>query len=199
MDAVGGEAVASGAIGDVLLVSAQKSYKITKRPDWFKTRKLFGGTIPWIGIHMIDAMRWVSGREFTEAASYQARLGFPSVGEMETVTTTLLRMDNGGPAVLHMDYCRPSTAPTHGDDRLRLAGNKGVLEYRADSGIVLMNDSGKPATVEPLPYAEGLFIDFLEMVYGGKPNDLRTEDVFRLTEIVLQAREAAEAHRFVRL
>lgn len=192
-------AVASGAIGEVLQVSAQKSYKITPRPVWFKTRKLFGGTIPWIGIHMIDLMRWISGREFTEAASYQARLGFPSVGEMETVTATLLRMDNGGTAILHMDYCRPPTAPTHGDDRLRLAGTEGVMEYRADSGVMLMTRSKKLATLEPLPSTGGLFTEFLEMVYGGKQSDLRSEDVLRLTDIVLRARDAAEAHHLVRL
>ncbi len=192
-------AVASGAVGEVLQVSAQKSYKITQRPAWFKTRKLFGGTIPWIGIHMIDLMRWVSGRELAEAASFQARLGFPELGDMETTTATMFRMDNNGTATLHMDYYRPPTAPTHGDDRLRLAGTGGVIEYRADSGVILMTRTEKPQTVEPQPPQGGLFTDFLEMVYNGRQNDLTSEEVLRLTDIVLRARDAAESHRLVRL
>ncbi|MGB9606708.1 MAG: Gfo/Idh/MocA family protein, partial [Bryobacteraceae bacterium] len=55
--------VDSGEIGEVAQITAQKSYKLGKRPAWYRKRSTYGGTIPWIGIHMVDLMRWSSGRE----------------------------------------------------------------------------------------------------------------------------------------
>jgi hypothetical protein len=51
-------------------------------------------------------------------------------------------MANGGVAMLHMDYCRPETAQTHGD-RLRLAGTKGAADDPAATGVTVM--SARPA------------------------------------------------------
>ena len=37
-----------------------------------------------------------------------------------------------------MDYLRPATAPTHGDDRLRIAGTLGVVEHQEGRGLTLV-------------------------------------------------------------
>ncbi|HVX67424.1 MAG TPA: Gfo/Idh/MocA family oxidoreductase [Bryobacteraceae bacterium] len=191
--------VEAGAIGEVGQVSAQKSYKIDERPEWYRHRNTYGGTIPWIGIHMIDLMRWTGGREFTEAVSYQTRLGFPAIGEMENVTGSLFRLDNGGVGLLRIDYLRPKAAPTHGDDRLRLAGTRGVLEYQASTGVTLMAGERPPEAIKEFPEAKFLFIDFLESIYLGKTHRLTESDIFRVNEIVLLARESAERHQIVKL
>ena len=99
--------VQSGAIGDVLQMDAQKSYQLGARPAWQKHATTYGSTILWIAIHSIDLMLLVSGRRFTEAASLQSHVGFPEAGDMQNVTASLFRMDNGGSATLHMDYLRP--------------------------------------------------------------------------------------------
>lgn len=83
--------VDSGAIGEVAQISAQKSYKLGPRPEWMRHRATFGGTIPYIGVHMVDLMRWVSGRELVEAASFQTRIGYPEMLDMENTTATLFR------------------------------------------------------------------------------------------------------------
>jgi predicted dehydrogenase len=72
-----------------------------------EARTTYGSTILWIAAHSIDLMLWVSGRSFTEAASLQSHVAFPEAGDMQNVTRTLFRMDNGGSATLHMDYLRP--------------------------------------------------------------------------------------------
>lgn len=192
-------AVESGAIGEVVQVAGQKSYKLGKRPEWFKRRATYGGTIAWIGIHMIDLMRWTSGREFTEALSYQARIGPPEIGEMETVTGTLFRLDNGGIGTLRMDYFRPETAPSHGDDRLRLAGTKGVVEYQAATGVTLLTGNARPQQITDLPPRGSVFIDFLESLYLGKTPALSEADIWRVNEITLLARDSAERHAIVKL
>jgi len=194
--------VGSGQIGEPVAVGAQKSYKLGltrgQRPAWMRKRATYGGTIPYIGIHMVDLMRWISGREFVEAAAFQSAIGFPEIGEMENNAAVVYRLDNRGSATLRMDYLRPETAPTHGDDRLRIAGTRGVMEYQAGA-VTLMTAAQQPRRVTDLPSRPPLFADFLDSIYNGKPHLISLDDVFRVTEIVLRSREAAETNRIVRL
>ncbi len=196
------ELVAAGQIGEPVSLGAQKSYKLGlergQRPDWMRRRNSFGGIIPYIGIHMVDLMRWVSSREFVETAAFQSRVGFPELGEMENNTAVIYRLDNGGTATLRMDYLRPETAATHGDDRLRIAGTRGVVEYQGGT-VTLLTATEKSHTVADLPRRPPLFADFLDSVYNGKPHLIALDDIYRVTEIVLRSREAAETSRIVRL
>jgi predicted dehydrogenase len=192
------QVVESGQIGEVAQIDAQKSYKLGERPAWMLHRSSFGGTIPFIGGHMVDLMRWLSGREFVETVSLQAHVGYPDYGQMENTTGSLFRLDNGGIAVLHMDFFRPQTAPTHGDDRLRLVGTGGVVEYQEATGVTVVTGREKPRTVTELPKDRSHFLDFLDSVYNQKPAGLSLSDVYRVSEIVLAARESAERRAFVK-
>ncbi len=191
--------VQSGEIGDVITMAAQKSYKLGARPEWMKKRATFGGIIPYIAIHMVDLMRWISGREFVEAAAFQSNVGFPAYGEMENNAAVIFRLDNNGTAAARLDYLRPGTAPTHGDDRLRIAGTKGVVEYQDGVGLRLMTTDSKPALVDELPPAGLLFADFLDAVYNGRKHVISPGEIFRVNQIVLSARDAAEGHRIVKI
>lgn len=191
--------VDSGEIGEVAQIDAQKSYKGGSRAAWYTRHASYGGTIPWIGIHMVDLMRWASGREFTDAASFQAHIAYPELGDMENVTGTLFRMDNGGTATLRMDYLRPESCPTHGDDRLRLAGTRGIVEYMAATGVTVLSAGRKPRTVAQLPARRWLFAEFLQSVYNNGTDTLKLADIYRVNEIVLGAREAAEKKQIVHL
>jgi len=192
--------VERGEIGEPVSLGAQKSYKLGlergQRPDWMRRRASFGGTIPYIGIHMVDLMRWTSGREFVSTAAFQSTVGVPELGEMENNTAVVYRLDNRGTATLRMDYLRPETAPTHGDDRLRIAGTKGVVEFQGDS-LTLITSSEKPRVVAGLPRRPSLFADFLDSLYNARPHLIALQDVYRVTEIVLRSREAAETGRVV--
>src|SRR5574340_697241 len=190
--------VASGEIGEVAQMGAQKSYQLGERPEWMRRRATFGGTIPYIGVHMVDLMRFTSGRDLVQAASFQNRIGYAELGDMENTTVTLFRLDNGGTAALRMDYLRPAAAPSHGDDRLRLAGTRGVVEYQQATGLTLVTEREKPRVITECPRGGSLFLDFLGSVYhGGKPG-LTLQEIYRVNEIVLAAREAAESGQIVR-
>ncbi len=191
--------VMEGGIGEVVTVAAQKSYKLGERPDWMKSRSSFGGIIPYIGIHMIDLMRWTSGHDFIEAAAFQSNVGAPQTREMENNAAVIFRLDNRGTGSLRMDYLRPAAAPTHGDDRLRIAGTAGVVEYQEGRGVSLVTTSRKPEQITDLPPEKQLFADFLEALYGGGRHLISLQDVFRVSEIVLKARDAAETGSVVKL
>ena len=191
--------VQNGEIGDVLCLGAQKSYKLGERPGWMKKRGTYGGTIPYIGIHMVDLMRYVSAHDFTATAAFHSRTGMTDYGEMEGNIAVIFQMDNQGTANLRLDYLRPAAAPTHGDDRLRIAGTRGVLEYQAGTGLTLLTATDKPRTISELPAGKRLFVDFLESLYLGGHHALSCEEIFRVNEIVLKARDAADTGQVVRL
>lgn len=191
--------VESGEIGEVAQMGAQKSYKLGERADWMRHRSTYGGTIPYIAVHMVDLMRWTSGRELVEAVSLHSRIGHPEMQDMENVTATIFRLDNGGIAALRMDYLRPDTAPTWGDDRIRLAGTRGVVEFQEARGLSLMTDKRPLRQITDWPANESLFVDFLNSVYSGQTSGLSLRDIYRVNEIVLAARDSADQHRFARL
>ena len=118
---------------------------------------------------------------------------------MENTTATVFRLDNGGTAALHMDYLRPDIAPTWGDDRLRLAGTRGVVEYQAATGVTLITGKDAPRQIRDLPRDRSLFIDFLESIYLQKTAGLTLKDIYRVNHIVLAARDSADEHQIVRL
>jgi len=196
-------AIADGLIGEVCLMSAQKSYRLggdcsgRERPEWVKSRRTFSGIIPFIGIHALDFMQWTSGRSYVEVMAYQKNVGHPQIREMEDEASVLLKLDNGGSATAHMDYCRPAAAPTHADDRLRIAGNRGVVEMIGEQPPLLITHNGQ-RTLE-LGTEENHFVDFVRAIKSGG-NCLAPEaDCYRITEIVLKARQSAETGKPVRL
>ena len=185
------EVVRSGIIGEVCLANAQKSYKLGERPEWQKSHKTFSSTIAFIGIHCVDLIRWCTGREFIEVMAYQSNAGHPEVRDMEDNAVMLLKMDNGASACIHLDYCRPRKAATHGDDLLRIAGNKGVIEtYEHGSKVRLITHEEE---YEELPLGEPVdqFLNFVNAIKGLERCEVPAEDCFRVTEIVLKARESS--------
>src|SRR2546426_11160681 len=111
---------------------------------------------------------------------------------MENATGTLFRLDNGGVAVLHMDYLRPQRAATHGDDRLRLAGTGGGGEYQQATGVTVISGKQNARTITELPQSRSLFLDFLDAVYNRKTAGLSLGDIFRVNEIVVGGRGCPE-------
>lgn len=192
--------VDSGALGDIVQLNGQKSYVFAEqppRPQWMRHKATFSGTIPYIGIHLVDLMRFTSRQEPVEVAAFQAHIGQPDAGDMENTASVTMRLASGGTADFHLDYLRPANAGSHGDDRLRLVGTKGVLEYIESSGITLMTEQEKAHAVTLDPRGPSLVADFLASTYGSATPLLTLHDIFRANEIVLAARDAAETKKVV--
>lgn len=190
--------VGDGTVGEIYQIASQISYKMGKRAPWFQKTATYGGSITWVGIHMLDLMRWTSGREFTAVAGFETRKG-REMGEMETATASVLQLDNGGVATLRVDYLRPETATTHEDYRVRLAGTKGIVEYTLATGVTLMTEDAPPRTITELPQERSLFIDYLNATYNGKEPTVSTTDIYRICEATLAAEEAANKGIMVRI
>lgn len=193
-------AVAEGMIGEPALAFGQKSYKFgSSRPEWYKQRKTYGGTIPWVAIHAIDFVRFVTGLEYTSVAGVQANKVHPDYPECEDCGALLFKLSNGGQAAITFDYLRPATAVTHGDDRLRVAGSQGVIEVRAAEGICQAITQNRPAVELPRGGGIDFFADFLQELRGEGQHLIKPDEPFRITEVALKAREAADTGQIVRL
>ncbi len=189
--------VESGALGDIVQMNGQKSYVFAEqppRPQWMRQKATFSGIIPYIGIHLVDLMRFISGQEPVEVAAFQAHIGLPEAGDMEDTASVMMRLASGGTADFHLDYLRPANA-SHGDDRLRLAGTKGVLEYIESTGLTLATDQEKMHAVTLDARRPQLVADFLASIYSSQTPLLTLHDIFRSNEIVLSARDAAETRK----
>ncbi|UCD29862.1 MAG: Gfo/Idh/MocA family oxidoreductase [Planctomycetota bacterium] len=197
------QAVEEGLIGEPVLISAQKSYRWRgpHRPDYYKLRKTYGGTIPWVAIHAIDFIRFVSGLEYANVTARHAVKVHKDYPECEDCGALLFEMKNRGQATLTFDYLRPLKAPSHGDDRIRVIGSKGVIEIRkAGKGFCELITNEKPAHQPPLQKAKGnIFVDFVESLRSGKAHCLGPEDPFRATEVAIKARDAADTGKTITL
>lgn len=182
----GARMVADGEIGELRMITAQKSYKFgTRRPEWYKDRSLYGGTIPWVGIHAIDWIYHFSGKKFLSVSA-------ESFGDSpEMAALCKFRLEDGVIAAVNLDYYRPSVAPTHDDDRIRCVGTRGILEIR-EGNIHVMNESG--CLMHTPTAAPELFTEFLN---GNEP--IAPEEIFYLTRVALLARESADTKKEVRI
>ena len=186
------KAVENGRIGKIRMMDSRKSYKLGVRPGFYKSRKTYCGILPWVGIHAIDWMQWLSGETYTNVHAYHSCLENGGNGEMDITSSAQFMMTNGVIATLTADMFRPSSAATHGDDRVRLVGTKGILEI-TDSQVSLLSDAEGGKTLLPLPQKGDIFADFLELILHGRENDNTAEDAFEVTKWALLAHADAEA------
>lgn len=194
------DAVRAGKIGEPILASARKSYEFNgPRPDFYRRRETYGGTIPWVAIHAIDYVRWVTGLEYTRVAAFHANKAHPNFPGCEDSGAILYGLSNQGQATITFDYLRPDGAPTHGDDWLRVAGSEGVLEVVDDAKRCLLLRGPNPPEELALPKTPDLFENFMLELRGGAPHVISAADVFRVTEVALKTRNAADTGTLVDL
>ena len=191
----------NGEIGEVVLVNGRKSYKWGTRPDWFADRETYGGTICWVGIHALDFIHYITGLNFRNVMAMQGNFAHPSHKDCEDNCALVLEMDNGAHATVSVDLCRPSSAPTHGDDWVRIVGTKGVLEANASKGTCNLIVEGKEPVDVPVAKRGKMFQNFL-LSLSGKAEyepELSTQDAFMLTHVCLCARDAADTGKMVKI
>ena len=187
--------IQNGAVGKIKFIRTQKSYKLGKRPDFYKQRSTYGGTIPWVGSHAVDWMIFYSKGEFESVTAFQNREDNQNHGDLEVVAHALFRMKNGIIADAGIDYLRPSTAVSHGDDRVRIAGTDGVIEVIGNQ-IRLINDSGD-IVINPPPADRDVFSDFILELTTGRTALVDDKETMKLAEAVILAQESADREQTV--
>ena len=192
------DAVAAGRIGQVVLATAQKSYRFGTRPPWYANREDYGGTILWVASHGIDAIRFTTGQRFVRVSGRQGNVCQPDHGSMEDHAVCVFELGGGGTAMVHADYLRPAKADTHGDDRVRLAGSLGVLEVRGGRcGLVTNDQAETDITDEATP--PPVHRQLLAAVRGQSQGRYSTAASLEMAAVLLCARDAADAQTVVQI
>jgi hypothetical protein len=108
------------------------------------------------------------------------------------------KMKNGGSVAVTLDYLRPESAVTHGDERVRLAGSKGVIEtVLIDKRVSVIDADGtKNLPLTPRP---DIFTAFVRALRERAPLPIAVDDAFRITEIVLKAQRTSDTGRSISL
>lgn len=181
------ELICRGTIGRIRLIQAQKSYRLGERPEFFKRREQMGGLIPWVSIHMIDMILWLTGKKCHRVYASHNNLDNNGYEDLEMVSICQMELEDGILASVNSDYYRPQAAPTHGDDRIRIVGTKGILEIR-DEKLGLMTDSLAENVDLLLP--PDLFGDFLLRIKNNLPLD--GLDGLYSTYVSLMLRQSAD-------
>ncbi len=186
--------IRNGAIGKVKMISTRKSYKLGKRAEFFKKRETYGGTIPWVGSHAIDWMIAVSGANFKKVWAVQSIEDNNDHGELEVSAQCLFEMTGGVMAQASIDYLRPTAGPSHGDDRLRVAGTKGVIEV-AHEKITLIDGNGEQDIV-PIP-DRNLFSDIIMDISNRREALIDSHQTIELTRACLLAQKSADENQII--
>jgi predicted dehydrogenase len=98
-----------------------------------------------------------------------------------------------------LDYLRPEAATTHGEERVRIAGSKGVIETElVERRVTLGTNDKRSRTISPGKPAD-LFTQFARSLRGDGPPPLTLHEACRVTEVSLKAQQAAETGRVVSL
>jgi len=184
------EAVRAGLVGEVRLVNAQKSYRLGTRPPFYADRALYGGTIPWVGIHGMDWIYSAAGRRFQRVSALHSTQANGGNGALEATALCQFTMDGGVMASLTIDYLRPDGAPSHGDDRVRVVGSRGIVE--SIGGQVSLSDGRSTRMLEPPADPVSVFTDFTRALRAGAEAEVTTFDSLYLTSVALCARGAAD-------
>ena len=194
-------AIRDGAIGRPLMLNARKTYKWGERPAWFGDRDIYGGTIPWIGIHALDFIDAATdGDPVAEVSAFHVNLAHPALPGCEDVCALAIRLRSGALATASLDYLRPDAPVPHGDDFLRIAGERGEITAWIDRGEATLLAPGAAPHFLQLPPAAPYYTPWLLSLpprgERAAPDD-RTRRAFRLTNETLCAREAADTGRLV--
>jgi len=186
--------VREGLIGEPYLISGQKSYRWGgKRPEWYADRSAYGSTMTWVGIHCFDYGRWIAGVDYTEVFGYHANLVHKERPGCQDVATVIAKLSNGGSAVYHLDFLRPAAARTHGDEPLRVAGSKGVLEICDQTERLHVITAEQEVPAWPLSKPErSLFGDVIAAIEGRGKLLVPAEEAFSITEFAIKAAQAAD-------
>lgn len=182
----------AGEIGEIRLLTAQKSYRLGQRAPFFRDRAQHGGLIPWVAIHGIDFIRYLYPHAAKTIFAHHSTMANQGYGDLEVTAQLMMTLENGVSAQVSADYLRPANAATHGDDRVRAAGTHGVIEVRGDA-VYLINEHNDGSTPVPLQYPPAIFEDFISTLEGHGSGLLDLAESLDDSRLALLARDAADS------
>jgi len=143
-----------------------------------------------VGFHAVDWIACCNAGEFASVRAIQ-HYGEKSRGTLETAAHCIFALDSGAIASADIDYMRPAGAATHGDDRVRAVGEKGVIEVaQGKVELITENETIYPELETP---ELGSFGQLVRDLQSKSPNlAAETNLTCKVTRAVLTAQLSAD-------
>ena len=191
--------VESGELGKILAMTGTNRGR--NPGGWFTDPALAGGgTVMDHTVHVVDAMRALTGDEVVEVFCEKDTVFSPDLA-VEDCGLVSVRFAQGAFATLDCSWSRPPNYPTWGDVTLNVIAEGGNLFLDLFSEHVDAYNSAE-ASYAWLDYGydvnRALLSDFLACVAEGRPVPITGEDGLRALEVALAAYVSAEQGRDVR-
>ncbi|NIA06467.1 MAG: Gfo/Idh/MocA family oxidoreductase [Actinobacteria bacterium] len=192
--------IKAGQIGDIQTISinAQHRLALGTRASWYFEPGCHGGTINDIGIHVVDMVEWLSGRQIVEivaARAWNARAGeFP---HFQDGAQFMLRLDNNGGVLADLSYLSPDACKGLPQTwRVTCSGSDGIIEatLQAEKVLLATKSDSQPNYIPRVEdTCEDYLDDFLNQIRGQTENvALSTQKVLRAAHLALLAQQAAD-------
>lgn len=189
--------VREGAIGDVVQVLVQKSYRYgaTRAQD----EAIDGGMFLQVGIHAARMVEHVGGVRMQSLSGWETMYGKPEKdqGDGKIAGAAQGRLENGGLVTITMNYLNPAGTPLpHGNEMLRIFGTKGFIE--SDEGgkrtrLVTAGQVMEP--LAPMEKSEDYFNFIAAHLVTGAAMPLTLEEELHPLRVLLRAKEKLRAAR----
>ncbi len=180
------DAVRNGVLGHVLMIRGTN--RGTMPGGWFVDKSLSGGgAITDHTVHVVDAIRFVTGEEITSVYAQADTHFYPDLA-VEDCGLLIMELSGGGIVSLDPSWSRPNQAfPTWGDVTMEVSGTEGVanVDYTAEHTKLYSNSRVRAAQ---LGWGEDndllLVTDFVRAIREGRAPMASGEDGMRAVEVV---------------
>jgi predicted dehydrogenase len=189
------DAIAAGALGRIRAVRATNPGQYPG--SWFGDKRLAGGGAAMDHtVHAADAIRWLTGDEFSRV---HAELGSFIYG-LDVEDCGVLTCDLAGGAFASIDcsWSRPQTFPTWGGVTLHVVGEKATVDidvfrqalthYDDTAGRARLVGWGDDLTAR-------MVADFVDAILAGRRVPIDGEDGLRALEVAVAAYRSSEVGR----
>jgi len=179
------EVVASGRLGEIVQVFAQKSYPYhDARPQ---DEDIDGGLTLQVGIHGARLIEHITGLQITDVASMETQVGNPRVGNLKMAVSCIFRLANSSVASLIANYCGSEAIGVWGNDHLRIFGSRGFVES-VDGGqrtrlVLEHKDYGSLPSGRRLDWFSAVVSEILD----GTPMPLTLENELHPLRVMIRA------------
>lgn len=189
--------VDAGELGEVFHVEGDYVHDILwKITHGWRARLPFYSVLYGGGIHLIDLMRWLVGREITEIAAMGSGLLAGGSGFRYHDTVVAMLRFAGGATAKSLTTLGPRHPKFHA---LRVYGTRATFVNDLPDAHWYTGDGPDDHGTIDAPYpgmAKGdLLPDFLAAVRAGRESAVTARDVFRVMDVCLTGQEAIEAGR----
>ena len=185
--------VQSGILGEIVLVSSQKSY------PWHGSRPqdefTDGGLVRQCALHAARWIEHVANRKIASINLLETRLGNPApAGQSRMAACLTMNLDNGGLASITANYLNPSGTGIHGYESLFIHGTKGLVEsLRGGTLTRLVIGSTDHGPLDVSNPVKSQFQHLLEHLVHGDPMPIPLNEELSPTRWMIRAKKTLDA------